>query len=174
MDGGAHEGVTILGRLRAAGGKGVVRIEDRLDADLETVWSALTDPTRLARWLGEVQGDLRPRGTFSARFFASGWQGTGSVEACEPPHRLLVLTTDDEDASVHALEAVLAADGGGTHLVLEERGMPVEQLPAYGAGVQIHAEDLADHVAGRDRRDPGPRFDPLFAAYRTVTVSEDR
>jgi hypothetical protein len=31
--------------------------------------------------------------------------------------------------------------------------MPLELLSAYGAGVQIHVEDLADHLAGRERRD---------------------
>jgi uncharacterized protein YndB with AHSA1/START domain len=41
-----------------------------------------------------VEGDLRLGGEFHAHFLASGWQGTGRVEACEPPHRLLVLTRD--------------------------------------------------------------------------------
>ena len=49
----------VLGSLRSAEGKGSVRIEDRLDAHVGDVWSALTDPHRLARWLGEVEGDLR-------------------------------------------------------------------------------------------------------------------
>ena len=34
------------------------------------------DPLRLARWLGEVEGDLRLGGEYRARFFASGWEGT--------------------------------------------------------------------------------------------------
>ena len=68
-------------------------MEDRFDTDIDDLWSALTDPRRLARWLGEVEGDLRLGGEFRARFFASGWEGTGRVEACEPPRRLLVTTT---------------------------------------------------------------------------------
>ncbi len=43
-------GNRILGSLRAADGKGVVRIEDRFDTDIDDLWSALTDPRRLARW----------------------------------------------------------------------------------------------------------------------------
>ncbi len=170
MDHEAQDGARLLGSLRSVGDTGIVRIEDRLDAGAERVWSALTDPARLEAWLGDVQGDLRAGGTFHARFSASGWEGTGSVESCEPPHRLLVRTTDAEDASVHVIEVVLTADGDGTRLVLEERGMPVEQLPAYGAGVQIHVEDLADHLAGTGRRDAGPRFDGLFAAYRDQPI----
>ena len=50
----------ILGSLRSADGKGIVRIEDRYDTDIDDLWSALTDPGRLARWYGQVEGDLRP------------------------------------------------------------------------------------------------------------------
>ena len=57
----APGGGRILGSLGSADGKGVVRIEDRFETDIEDVWSALTDPSRLARWYGEVEGDLRPR-----------------------------------------------------------------------------------------------------------------
>ena len=49
MTGSAHTGPRILGSLRSAGGKGIVRIEDRFDTDIDDLWSALTDPRRLAR-----------------------------------------------------------------------------------------------------------------------------
>ena len=107
----------ILGSLRSAEGKGSVRIEDRLDADVDEVWSALTAPPRLARWLGEVEGDLRPGGEFRAHFFASGWEGTGRVEVCEPPQRLLVLTRDADEPDAtdeHAIEVTLTAGGDRT------------------------------------------------------------
>ncbi len=90
MTSNARGGDRILGSLRSADGKGIVRMEDRFDTDIDDLWSALTDPARLARWYGEVEGDLRPGGEFRARVFASGWEGTGRVEACEPPQRLLL------------------------------------------------------------------------------------
>jgi uncharacterized protein YndB with AHSA1/START domain len=101
----AHEGVRILGSLRSADGKGIVRMQDRFDTDIDDLWSALTEPTRLARWLGEVEGDLSVGGEFRARFLASGWEGTGRVEVCEPPQRLLVLTKDAGESDEHAIEA---------------------------------------------------------------------
>ena len=94
MTSNAHAGDRILGSLRSADGKGVVRMEDRFDTDIDDLWSALTDPRRLARWIGDVDGDLRLGGEFRARFFTSGWEGTGRVEACEPPRRVLVATKD--------------------------------------------------------------------------------
>src|SRR5215471_8640291 len=63
----------ILGSLRSADGKGVVRIEDRYDTDIDDLWSALTDPGRLARWFGQVEGDLRPGGEFRLSVDSSGW-----------------------------------------------------------------------------------------------------
>jgi uncharacterized protein YndB with AHSA1/START domain len=168
----------ILGSLRSADGKGVVRMEDRFDTDIDDLWSALTDPGRLARWLGDVEGDLRLGGDFRARFFASGWEGNGRVEACEPPQRLLVLTKEacepDGEAGEpdeHAIEATLTADGGQTILIIEERGMPLDLLAAYGAGVQVHVEDLAAHIAGRERGDAEARWNELIPAYQDLAAN---
>jgi uncharacterized protein YndB with AHSA1/START domain len=173
MTSNARGGRRILGSLRSADGKGIVRMEDRFDTDIDDLWSALTDPSRLARWLGKVEGDLRLGGGFRARFFASGWEGTGRVEACEPPERLVVLTKDaDEPAEPdeHAIEATLAVDGDQTILVWEERGMPVDLLAAYGAGVQIHVEDLAAYLAGRELEDTRARWDALHPAYQELAA----
>jgi uncharacterized protein YndB with AHSA1/START domain len=162
-------GGRILGSLRS----GAVRIENRLDAEPAEVWSALTEPDRLAAWLGEVEGDLRPGGEFRARFFASGWEGTGRIEVCEPVQRLLVLTRDADEPDApeeHAIEVTLAADGDGTLLAWEERGMPIELLAPYGAGVQVHVEDLAAYLAGNGRQDAVARFGELLPAYQDLAA----
>ncbi len=162
----------ILGGLGSAEGKGIVRMEGRFDADISDVWSALTDPSRLARWYGEVEGDLRAGGAYRVRLFASGWEGSGHVEACEPPQRLLVRIKDADEPDEQVIEAVLTADGDQTIVVWEERGMPLGLLSAYGAGVQLHVEDLADHLAGRVRRDDTKaRWDELHPAYRGLAAN---
>jgi uncharacterized protein YndB with AHSA1/START domain len=169
MTGNARAGNRIMGSLQSADGKGVVRVQDRFDADIDDLWWALTDPLRLARWLGEVEGDLRLGGEFRFRFFASGSEGAGRVQACEPPRRLLLtmaLGQPDEDV----IEATLTADGGQTILVWEERGMPLDLLAAYGAGVQIHVEDLAAYLAGPDRVDAAARWNELMPAYRDLAA----
>jgi uncharacterized protein YndB with AHSA1/START domain len=163
-------GNRILGSLRSADGKGVVRMEDRLDTDIDDVWSAFTDPLRLARWLGEVEGDLRLDGEFRAHFFASGWEGTGRVEACEPPRHLLVTTKGLDEAEEHVIEVTLAAAGDQAILVLEERGMPLDHLAAYGSGIQVHVEDLAAHLAGREHCDGAARWDELLPAYQDLAA----
>jgi uncharacterized protein YndB with AHSA1/START domain len=172
MTGNAAEGGRILGSLGSAEGKGVVRMEDRFDTNIDDVWSALTDPSRLARWYGEVEGDLRLGGEYRARLFASGWKGTGRVEACEPPQRLLVRGKEADEPGGNETEAVLTADGDQTIVVWEVRGMPLDMLSAYGAGVQIHVEDLADYLAGRERRDDSKsRWDRLHPAYQALAAN---
>ena len=104
MTGNARPGNRILGSLRSADGKAVVRMEDRFDTNIDDVWSALPDPGRLARWYGEVEGDLRLGGEFRARVLASGWDGTGRVDACEPPSRLQVTV---KEPPTRALKCVL-------------------------------------------------------------------
>jgi hypothetical protein len=106
-------------------------------------------------------------------FFSSGWEGSGRVEACEPPQRLLVRIKDaDEADDGRDLEVLLSADGDQTVVVWEQRGMPLELLSAYGAGVQIHVEDLADHLAGRERRDDAKaRWDELHPAYQGLAAN---
>jgi uncharacterized protein YndB with AHSA1/START domain len=168
MTGNEPAGTRILGVLRAApDGTGVVRMEDRFDADISDVWSALTEPRRLAVWIGEVEGDLRLGGEFRRRFFASGSEGSGRVEACEPRRRLVV-TLDPGEPDEGVIEVLLAADGKGTRLVWEERGLPLDKLAAYGAGIQIHVEDLAAHLVGRGPCEADARWDELQPAYESL------
>jgi len=169
MTSNAAAGNRIVGTLRSADGKGVVRMEDRFHTGIDDLWSALTDPGRLARWLGEFEGDLRLGGEFRARFF-DGWEGAGRVDVCEPPRHLLVMTKHVRQTDEHAVEATLTADGDRTVLILELRGMPVNLLAEYGAGNQVHVEDLAAYLAGRERGDGEARWNELLPAYRDLAA----
>lgn len=171
MTNDAHAGNRILGSLGSPEGKGVVRIQDRLNSAVDDVWSALTDPSRLARWYGDVAGDLRVGGEYHARVFASGWEGTGRVEACEPSRRLLLLSKEQDDPWGGVTEVTLAAEGDQTILIWEERGMPREYVAGYGAGIQVHVEDLAAYLAGRERCDANARMGELFPAYEELAAN---
>jgi uncharacterized protein YndB with AHSA1/START domain len=167
----ASGGARVLGSLGSADGKGIVRVTDRFGTGIDDVWSALTDPGRLARWLGSVEGDLRLGGEFRARFFASGWEGTGHIAVCERPGHLLVQTTQPGQTGEHVIQATLTADGGHTVLDWEERGMPLEHVAAYGAGIQVHVEDLAAYFAGRERCDAEARWQELIPAYTELAAN---
>lgn len=160
----------LIGTMRTLDdGLGAVRVEDVFDTGIDDLWDACTTPDRLRRWIAEVSGDLRVGGGFRARF-TSGWEGTGRIDVCEPPRRLVVLTREEGEPDDHVIEATLTPEGKRTVLVIEERGLPVEHLPAYGAGWQVHVEDLAAHLAGRDRGDLQVRWAELIPAYRQSVV----
>ena len=165
---------SVLGSLHSVDGEGVVRMEDRLDTGIDDLWGALTDPDRLAHWFGEIEGELSQGGDFRVRIALAG-ERTGQVEACEPPKRLLVTMRDPDpqpgQPEQTVIEARLIAEGAQTRLVWEERGMPVDLLPAYGAGIQIHVEHLADYISGRELRNVEARWNELFAAYEALGVS---
>jgi hypothetical protein len=55
--------------------------------------------------------------------------------------------------------------------VVEQSGLPLDLLWAYGAGLQIHVEDLAAYIAGRDRGDTKTRFDELKPAYQDLAAT---
>ena len=180
MSSNAPGGGRILGSLRAADGVGVVRIEDRYDTAIDDLWAAITDPARLARWYGQVEGDLRPSGVFRVYLEADDIESTGRVEACEPPRRLLV-TTRETDESYRkgqgeppfdqTLEATLTADGDQTILVIEVQGMPLDKIAFYGAGWQIHIENLAAYLAGRERGDTEARWMELVPPYQDLAAN---
>jgi len=159
-------GHRVTGTVRAEDGVGIVRMEDRYDTDIDDLWSALTDPGRLARWVAQVDGDLRVGGEFHARF-TSGWEGVGRVDACEPPRSLLVtLSPGEQDETV--IEAQLVGEGDQTRLAIEERGLPLSELALHGAGWQVHVEDLVAYLTGKQRLDWHSRWQELTASYQDL------
>jgi uncharacterized protein YndB with AHSA1/START domain len=142
----------------------------RLETDIDDLWSALTDPQRLARWYGKVEGDLRAGGEFTAFVSGSEWDGRGRIDVCVPP-RMLEVTMWEKEGDEHVVAAELSADGVNTILVIERRDIPLDLVWAYGCGWQAHVEDLAAHLAGQERPDWGARFDELEPSYREMTVS---
>jgi len=179
MTSNARAGNRILGSLRSADGKGVVRIEDRYDTDIGDLWSALTDPVRLARWHCQVEGDLRPGGLFRTYVEADDVESTGRIEACEPPRRLVVTSRETEESYRkgqgvppfdEVTEVTLTADGDQTILVIEVWGMPLDKIAFYGAGWQIHAENLTAYIAGRERCDAEARWEELVPPYQDLAA----
>lgn len=177
MTSNALRGTRILGSLASADGKGVLRVEDRYNTGIDDLWSAVTDPARLAHWFGQIEGDLRPGGEFRA---SVDGERNGRVEACEAPRRLRV-TWRESDESFRkgrgvppfdaTIEATLTPEGNQTNLVVEVAGMPLDMIAFYGAGWQIHAENLAVHVAGHERGDTEARWDDLVPVYQALAAN---
>ena len=48
--------------------------------------------------------------------------------------------------------------------------MPLGQLADYGSGWQVHVEDLAAYLAGRERCDIEARWGELLPAYQDLAA----
>ncbi len=175
----ASDGTRILGRLRSVDGRGTVRLEDHFDTGIDNLWSAITDPGRLAQWHAKVEGDLRPGGTFRLFVEADDWEGNGRVEACVRPKRLVVKTRESDESwrkgqgappFDESVEATLTAEGEQTALVVEIGNLPIDPLPYYAAGWQIHFEKLAAYLAGGELHDANGRWDVLVPVYQDLAA----
>lgn len=158
----------VIGTMRALDAdRGAVRVEDVYDTGIADLWSACTEPERLARWIGEISGDLGVGGAIQVSFVSS-WTGPGRVDACEAPHHLLLtmLPGTDEEGQI---EAWLSEEDGHTRLVVEERGLPLDRMYFHGAGWQAHIEDLGRSLVG-DGSIWKQRWDELTPAYREMEV----
>jgi uncharacterized protein YndB with AHSA1/START domain len=175
----AGQGSRVLGRLGVAGGAGVIRIEDRYDTDIDDLWSAVTDPGRLARWYGEVEGDLRPGGTFRVYLESADLESVGRIDECDPPERLRLITRESDESwrrgngpppFDQTIEATLTADGVQTVLTIEIQGLPLDKIEYFGAGWQIHTENLATYLNHRDPADTESRWSELVTAYQQLAA----
>jgi len=83
------------------------------DAEIDDVWSAVTDPERVRRWFLPLTGDLRVGGTFNLEGNAGG-----DILDCEPP-RLLRVTFGGPTSIVELRLTPDAERDGATVLELD-------------------------------------------------------
>jgi uncharacterized protein YndB with AHSA1/START domain len=173
MSSDEQAGPRILGSLKSVEGRGVVVMQDHFAADVGTVWKALTDPGELARWLGDFTGELRAGGVVHARFHASGTEGDRRIDECRAPSQFRVTAVDESGQDGPIVDVTLTADGVGTVVALVQSGLPVKWIVAFGAGMQVHFEDLARHLAGQERGSSDTRMDELMPLYEKQGVAID-
>lgn len=162
----------VIGTMRQLDDRrGAVRVEDVYNTDIDDLWSALTEPDRLARWIADVKGDLRVGGSIYATF-TSSWEGPGRVDVCDAPRHLLLTMQPDTDEEA-VIEASLTPAGDRTRLVIEERGLPLDVLYFHGAGWQAHIEDLGRHLAGGESQWKA-RWEELTPDYEKLPVATSR
>src|SRR4051794_25246916 len=121
-------------------------VERRYAAEPWEVWSALTEPDRVARWIAPVSGDLVVGGHYQLED-----QAGGTVELCQPPGRLSL--TWEFGGHVSWVDVTLAPDDGGTRLRLEHSAPSAEDHwaqygpGAVGLGWEAALMGLAGHLA---------------------------
>jgi uncharacterized protein YndB with AHSA1/START domain len=122
--------------------------------DRDDLWSALTEPQRLARWFMPIEGDVSVGGHYQLVGNAGG-----TVEQCEPPERFAL--TWEMQGMVSWVEVTLTpAGGGGTTLELVheapfDEGFWTQFGPgAVGVGWDLALMGLGLHLASDATLDP--------------------
>lgn len=117
------------------------------DDPVEEVWAALTEPDRLARWIGTVTGDPSTGAVELVMDEEEGATGEAvTLVACEPPRRLVVDVASPDGR--WRLSAVLSAEGGLTTLVFTHRLAEPYDAGSLGPGWQYYLDRLGAVLAG--------------------------
>ena len=128
--------------------RGSVALACSLPAAPDEVWRALTEPSRLARWLGRVaDGSPAQDGQF-AIWHDEAVSSAHTVTRWEPG-RGLAMTWDFPDENTSQVSFGLSPRGDGSLVSVQHEGLgePVN----YAAGWHRHLDYLAAHLAGEDK-----------------------
>lgn len=152
-----------LGTVHADGDRRRLRFERIFDASVDEVWSALTEPERLARWLAPGSIEDKPGGSVSFDF-GEGGLVTGAVLRHERPSVLeFEWRFDGETQSI--VRFMLQAEGLRTHLVLEHFALGTVHAAGYAAGWHAHLDGLRDEIEG-GAGSWDERFADVLPSYR--------
>ena len=138
-----------------------VVFERRLEAPVERIWRALTDPAELAGWLAPAEVDLRVGGTVILRF--DDVEERGTITELHEPELLAYTWNEGKTDSVVRFE--LEQHEGGTRLTLTHSFEGEVDLPGFGGGWHHHLELLSAQVAGRPIGWDSIRFRELKSEY---------
>jgi uncharacterized protein YndB with AHSA1/START domain len=141
-----------------------------IDAPVEVVWSIVTEPEHIGRWLSDsAEVDLRPGGDLVLRWDRLSGPARGTVERVERPHLFSfrwVTPEPDRDPSAWEgdllVEFVLRAEGDGTLLRVVESGF---------ASLDDGTEEQNAELATRHTGGWGMFLDQLVGYVSTVDVS---
>jgi len=131
---------------------------------VEDVWSALTEPDRLARWIGTISGDPT---TGQVEFLMTEEGATPEkvpIVECVPPTRLVVDLPSP--GGLWRVSATLTASDGVTTLVFTQRLAEPDPVGDIGPGWQYYLDRLGAVIAGQDVPDNWDDYYPsLSDAY---------
>lgn len=135
------------------------------DDSVEDVWSALTQPDRVARWLGTISGDPQT-GTVDLTMSEdeSATPAPVTILECEPPTRLVVDAPSPD--GVWRLSVALHEKDGGTCLVFVQRLSEPYDASSIGPGWHYYLDRMGAVIAGDDFLDNWDDYYPsLHDAY---------
>jgi uncharacterized protein YndB with AHSA1/START domain len=154
----------------AADGTVTLRYERVFPRPIATVWSAITEPARIADWLGPAELEPRVGGRFAVRVGPGGRVPIeGKVVVWEPPS-VLACTWNWPEGPAGTIRYELSPDGAhATRLVFTHVGLSAERQNSVLAGWHLYLERLEQAVRGeRPPADFSARHAEVQALYGDV------
>jgi uncharacterized protein YndB with AHSA1/START domain len=153
----------VVGTLRNDEDRCAVRFERLYDFTPAELWSAITEPERLSRWLTKADVDPGEGGRVTLDFGEGGTEG-GRILVWDEPHVLeYEWRAVGEGDSVVRFE--LVPEEYGTRLVLDHRRLDREAGVGYGAGWHAHLDALAG-LREPTEESWKERFEEILPVYR--------
>ena len=155
--------IDMLGRFEKRGDDHIdVRFERHYPRPMETVWRALTEPERLADWMGV--SEIEPRVGGRIRMMLDGPHPMhGTVLEWDPP-RVLAFSWSNTHAPNSVIRYELYPDDGGTRVSFTHIGMPYATSALMLPGWHDLLQRLGSVVEGRKPAE-GASFRTMQAAY---------
>jgi uncharacterized protein YndB with AHSA1/START domain len=117
---------------------------------IEDVWAALTEPDRLARWIGVYEGERGTGGTGTFAMTQEEGDHEGSpttILECDPPRRL-VIEWEQEGSENWRVDLDLATEGDRTVLRFVQVFGADADVTDYALGWHWYLEKLGAEVGG--------------------------
>ncbi|NHC22240.1 polyketide cyclase [Nocardioides sp. IC4_145] len=130
---------------------GTLMLTRHLPLPASEVWTALTEPARLERWIGTWTGDPA-EGQVMFTMTAEGEHAPAeqmTISVCEPPLRLVLVSRVGDDWWDLELELGAAADGG-TLLTFKQPGVDPAAAESVGPGWEYYLDRLVAAETGGD------------------------
>jgi uncharacterized protein YndB with AHSA1/START domain len=118
---------------------------------IEDVWSALTEPDRLARWIGVYRGERRVGGTGTFSMTQEEGEHAGeptTIIECDPPRRLVVEWVQ-QDADAWRVDLDLWVEDGRTVLRFVQLFPAAADVTDMAMGWHWYLDKLDAEISGR-------------------------
>jgi len=139
------------GELIIDGDRAILRFERWLPHPVDAVWSAITDPTQRAHWMGPTRIDAREGGRIEMVPTApplpdAAKTMTGRITVWDPPH-VFEHEWNQRIVEPGVVRYELDAVDGGTRLRFSHRGLGVRNAEGFRPGTHAFLDRLTAYLA---------------------------
>jgi uncharacterized protein YndB with AHSA1/START domain len=137
--------------IREDGGRQRLEFRRSWPDPIEDVWSALTEPERLARWIGRYDGERAVGGTGTFAMTHEQGEAVGeptTIVECDPPRRL-VIEWVQQDADAWRIDLDLWMEEGRTQLRFTQIYAEDADVTDFAMGWHWYLDKFDAEVSGR-------------------------